>query len=231
MARTDRSYKEDVAPPGSPFRPLYDDKVAFSGQPVALVLADEWEIAKFAATLVRVEYNAEAHATDCALERGAGVRCARSRRKRGDAEKALAAAAVRHDAEYSIPIEHHNPMETARHDRDRRDDDGKIDVYEKTQGVHELAQLHHQRVRRSRRDDIRVLSPLCRRRVRLGPAPAAPGRARRDGRDRAQALGPRRAHPPADVRPRLSARRRSSASRSAPPPAARWMRPSTRRRR
>ena len=28
MARTDRSYKEDVSPPGSPFRPLYDDRIA-----------------------------------------------------------------------------------------------------------------------------------------------------------------------------------------------------------
>ena len=32
--------------------------------------------------------------------------------KRGDAGKAFAAAAVRHEAEYSVPIEHHNPMET-----------------------------------------------------------------------------------------------------------------------
>ena len=30
---------------------------------------------------------------------------------RGDAEQALAAAAVRHEAEYYVPIEHHNPME------------------------------------------------------------------------------------------------------------------------
>ena len=41
---------------GSPFRPLYDDKILFSGQPIALVLAEEWEIARFAASLVQVEY-------------------------------------------------------------------------------------------------------------------------------------------------------------------------------
>ena len=119
MARTDRSYKDDVAPPGSPFRPLYDDKVTFSGQPVALVLADEWEIAKFAADLVRVEYNAEAHATD--LSWSAAKRSMRtSRRHAATPRKHFAAAAVRHDAEYSIPIEHHNPMETARHHRHPR---------------------------------------------------------------------------------------------------------------
>ena len=45
-ATTD-AYKDDVAPEtGSPFRPLYDDKIMFSGQPIALVLAEEWEIAR-----------------------------------------------------------------------------------------------------------------------------------------------------------------------------------------
>jgi len=34
-------YEDEVAPPGSPFRPLYDDVVRFSGQPVALVVAEE----------------------------------------------------------------------------------------------------------------------------------------------------------------------------------------------
>ena len=55
MARTDGAYSDDVAPGGSPFRPLYGDKIVFNGQPVALVLAEHWEIARFAATLVRVE--------------------------------------------------------------------------------------------------------------------------------------------------------------------------------
>ncbi len=42
MADTDKAYRDDVAPEkGSPYRPLYDDKVMFSGQPVALVLAED----------------------------------------------------------------------------------------------------------------------------------------------------------------------------------------------
>ena len=49
MASTDSAYKDDAAPDGSPFRPLYDDRIRFSGQPIALVLATEWEIARFAA--------------------------------------------------------------------------------------------------------------------------------------------------------------------------------------
>src|SRR5262245_19269984 len=41
MASTDSAYKDEVAPDGSPFRPLYDDKIMFNGQPIALVVAEE----------------------------------------------------------------------------------------------------------------------------------------------------------------------------------------------
>ena len=72
MAETRRAYKDDVAPEtGSPFRPLYDATILFNGQPIALVLAEEWETARFAASLVRVEYEAEAHATDLLAQRDA----------------------------------------------------------------------------------------------------------------------------------------------------------------
>ena len=57
MARIDERLQGRCgAGAGSPFRPLYDDKIMFNGQPIALVLAEEWEIARFAASLVRVEY-------------------------------------------------------------------------------------------------------------------------------------------------------------------------------
>ncbi len=46
MASTDKSYHDDVAPEGgSPFRPLYDDRIRFNGQPIALVLAEDFETA------------------------------------------------------------------------------------------------------------------------------------------------------------------------------------------
>ena len=71
MASADSAYKDDVAPEGSPFRPLYDDRILFSGQPIALVVAEEPEIARFAASLVRVEYDEEAHVTDVYRQRDA----------------------------------------------------------------------------------------------------------------------------------------------------------------
>jgi xanthine dehydrogenase YagR molybdenum-binding subunit len=61
MPDSDDAYKDDVAAEGSPFRPLYDGRVVFNGQPLALVLADTWEAARFAASLVRVDYDEESH--------------------------------------------------------------------------------------------------------------------------------------------------------------------------
>ena len=71
MADKDEAYKDDVAPDGSPFRPLYDDKVMFNGQPIALVVAETSEAARYAASLVKVEYQEEAHVTDLYKQRNA----------------------------------------------------------------------------------------------------------------------------------------------------------------
>jgi CO/xanthine dehydrogenase Mo-binding subunit len=58
---------------GAPFRPLYGDRIRFSRQPTALVVAEEWDIARFAASLVRVEYAQEMHTTDVFGERERAV--------------------------------------------------------------------------------------------------------------------------------------------------------------
>lgn len=156
MARTDRGYQDDVTPPGSPHRPLYDEAVKFNGQPVALVVADEWETAKFAATLVRVEYETEAHATNLDHERENAVEPQKPT-KRGDAEKALAIAAVKHDTEYSLPGEHHSAMEL-HGSTVIREKDGKLRVYEKTQGVMNTHK-YLCGVFGLSKDDVRVIAP------------------------------------------------------------------------
>ena len=112
MADTDEAWKDDVAPEeGSPFRPLYDDRIMFSGQPIALVLAEDWETARYAASLVRIEYDKQAFVTDLHKQRDQAFVVKKPDKPRGDADKAFAAADVRHEAEYFIPTEHHNPME------------------------------------------------------------------------------------------------------------------------
>ncbi len=159
MAGTDRAYRDDVAPDeGSPFRPLYDDKVMFSGQPVALVLAEEWEIARFAASLVRVEYEKEVFVTDLLTQRDQAFVVEKPEKPRGDVAKAYAAADVRHEAEYFIPTEHHNPMELFA-STVMWDGGGKLTVYDKTQGVQNV-QRYLCDVFNKKPDDVRVMSPF-----------------------------------------------------------------------
>ena len=166
MADNDKAYKDDVAPLGSPYRPLYDDKVLFNGQPIALVVAETSEIARFAASLVRVEYEKEAHVTDLFQQRHATVAIPAPTnpfeaifappKPRGTPDQALAAATVRHEGEYYVPIENHNPMElfaaTVMYEPA-----GKLTVYDKTQGVQNV-QRYVCSVFGMKSEDVRVVS-------------------------------------------------------------------------
>jgi xanthine dehydrogenase YagR molybdenum-binding subunit len=157
MADNDKAYKDDVAPEeGSPFRPLYDDRIKFNGQPIALVLAGDIETATYAASLVSVAYEEEAHVTDFQRQRDNAVAVKVRAKPRGDTSAAFADSEFRHEGDYSVPIEHHNPMElfasTAIWHGDR------LTVYDKTQGVQNV-QRYLCRVFECDADDIRVVSP------------------------------------------------------------------------
>ena len=65
---------------------------------------------------------------------------------------------MRHEAEYFIPIEHHNPMELFA-STVIWDGDGKLTVYDKTQGVQNV-QRYLCSVFGSSADDVRVMSPF-----------------------------------------------------------------------
>jgi xanthine dehydrogenase YagR molybdenum-binding subunit len=144
MASSDDAYWDETAPEGSPFRPLYDDRIVFSGQPIALVVAEDPIVARFAASLVRVDYDEEPHVTDLRRRQDAATPLKAPSnpidapfappKARGSAELALAAAAVRHAGEYYVPIEHHNPMEPYA-STVVWEGDGRLTVYDKTQGV------------------------------------------------------------------------------------------------
>ena len=160
VASYDRSDKKDVGVPGSRSRPLYDERIHYSGQPIALVVAERLETARYAASLVRVDYEQERHVTDLHEERDAAYDPkdedgSASAKDRGDAEGAFAQASVRHEAEYTHPFEHHNPMEmhastVVWHD------DGKLTVYEKTQGA-PRTQKYLTRVFGLSKEDVRVV--------------------------------------------------------------------------
>ncbi len=145
---------------------------------------------------------------------------------RGNAEKAFAAADVRHEAEYFIPTEHHNPMElfgsTAIWE------DGKLTVYDKTQGVQNV-QRYLCGVFDLKPDEVRVMSPYMGGGFGAGLRPQYQVVLAVLARARGQAPGARRADARADVCARLPAGDASSGSRSAPRPAARSTPSCTRR--
>jgi xanthine dehydrogenase YagR molybdenum-binding subunit len=157
MADSDDGYKDDVAPEkGSPYRPLYDDRILFAGQPVALVLAEDWETAHFAASLVRVDYDKQDSVTDLETQRDKAFVVDKPEKPRGNFKQAIGAAEVRHEAEYFIPTEHHNPMEL--YASTAVWDGGRLTVYDKTQGVQNV-QRYLCGVFQKTSDEIRVMSP------------------------------------------------------------------------
>ncbi|MGD9925396.1 MAG: xanthine dehydrogenase family protein molybdopterin-binding subunit [Pseudorhodoplanes sp.] len=165
MADQDAAYKDDVAPEdGSPYRPLYDSKIMFNGQPVALVVAETSEIARHAASLVKVEYATEKFVTDIFRERDSAEPVKTKEgpmappKTRGKPDEALAAAAIRHEAEYYTPIEHHNPMELYA-STVLFEPGGRLTVYDKTQGVQNV-QKYLCGVFNMKPEDVRVMSPF-----------------------------------------------------------------------
>ena len=158
-----RAYQDDVAPPGTPFRALYDDHVVYSGQPVALVVAEDFDTARDAASLVRVEYDTAAHETDLDAVRGDAKKPSKMRngiapppKARGNASGALDGIPVLIDQEYHIAAEHHNPMEP-HGSTVIWQEDGSLLVHDKVQGV-QNSQRYIQHV--FGRNDVRVVSPF-----------------------------------------------------------------------
>jgi xanthine dehydrogenase YagR molybdenum-binding subunit len=117
---------------------LGTDEVHWNGQPVAVVVAETLHAAQAAARLVRVRYARLPAVTDFAAAQAdatpiKGSMLETGEVKKGDAEAALAAAAVTVDARYTTPAQNHNAIEphasTAVWDGDR------LTVHDASQGV------------------------------------------------------------------------------------------------
>lgn len=116
------------------FKIFYTDKIFFNGQPIALVVADRYERALYAASLVKAQYEKEEHQTnfDKNIEKAAAPRMSTDYH-RGEID-AYKNAPIKLEAEYTLPSEMHNPMEL--HGMLANwESDSKIDLYSKTQGV------------------------------------------------------------------------------------------------
>lgn len=136
VASYDEPWQQDEdAAEGAPFRPLFNDRVLYSGQPLALVVADSEALARHAGSLLRIDYEVERHETDLARVRDQTHPApARLPRARGNFEAAFRRAAVKVQAEYETAVEHHNPMEMHA-SCVRYQPDGSLEIHDKTQGV------------------------------------------------------------------------------------------------
>jgi xanthine dehydrogenase YagR molybdenum-binding subunit len=128
------------AAPGESFFPMQDDVVHYAGQPVALVVAEEHEQAQYAASLVRVSYEALPSVTTIDQGRDRAYEAERlfgglmpGRSRRGDVDAGLARADLRVEASYRLAANHHNPLEAPSTVAVWAG--GKLTVYESTQGV------------------------------------------------------------------------------------------------
>ena len=137
----DRSYRDQVAPPGHPFRPLHSERILHSGQPIALVVAETLEEARHAATLVKTSYDSQPPAVDVETERQHAYVPPKKRSgiappppPRGDAEGAFASSPITVSHDYRVAVEHHNPMEMHA-TTVVWEGEGKLTVHDKTQGV------------------------------------------------------------------------------------------------
>lgn len=127
---------------GGPLKIFKDDKIRFNDQPIALVVANTWEQARFAGRLVKAQYAQEKHETN--LEANASQAFLPTSAKknpkspmadyqRGQVD-AYKTGAVKLESEYVIPTEVHHPMElqsiTAHWEAPDR-----LTLYDKTQGT------------------------------------------------------------------------------------------------
>ncbi|MEA2563428.1 MAG: xanthine dehydrogenase YagR molybdenum-binding subunit [Acidobacteriota bacterium] len=120
------------------FRALQSERIYFNRQPIALVVAETYEQARYAARLVKVSYNAEKHVTDTETvrEQARVPRQGPPPKPRGNPEAAMRSAPVKIEAEYRIPIEHHNPMEP--HGAIAVWQGDKLTIFDKTQEVYNV---------------------------------------------------------------------------------------------
>lgn len=121
---------------GPQMKIFYTDKIFYNGQPIAIVVANTFERATYAASLVKATYAKEEFNTDFAK----ALKDPKAKKLQGQAdykrgiENAYKTAEVKLEERYFLPIETHNPMELHGIIADWRPNN-QVTVYAKTQGV------------------------------------------------------------------------------------------------
>jgi len=163
----DFQYADMDAPPGTVFKPLKDNEIKYNGQPIALVVAETFEMARFAATKLKIVYQEEEFETDLKTN----LDKARDPKKglasmlkppppkpTGDFEKEYDDSFVKVDSHFSHGTEHHNPMEMYASTVIYEGKD-KLKIYDKTQGTIN-SQMYVANVFGLKMKDVQVISPF-----------------------------------------------------------------------
>ncbi|MEH6682215.1 MAG: xanthine dehydrogenase family protein molybdopterin-binding subunit [Sediminicola sp.] len=160
-------YTDMDAPPGNPFKPLYDGKIKYHGQPIALVVAETFETARYAASLMKVSYSEESFETDLLTAKWrrrkpkkgmASLMKPAPPKPKGNFELAYAQADAQASGEFVHGTEHHNPLELFA-TTTVFEGSGKLTVYDKTQGTNNC-QVYIANVFGLHYKDVRIVSPF-----------------------------------------------------------------------
>ena len=163
----DLQYADMDAPPGTVFKPLKDNEIKYNGQPIALVVAETFEMARYAAFKIKVVYEEEEFATNLS----ANIGKARKPKKglasllkppppkpTGDFGKAYQSSFAKIEGQFKHGTEHHNPMEmfAATVIYEGKD---KLKIYDKTQGTIN-SQMYVANVFGLKMKNVQVIAPF-----------------------------------------------------------------------
>lgn len=163
----DFQYADMDAPPGTVFKPMKDGEIKYNGQPIALVVAESFELARYAAAKIKVVYDNEEFETDLKqnLEKSrdpkkglASLLKPPPPKPTGDFEEVYNNSFVKTDSHFSHGTEHHNPMEMYATTVIYEGKD-KLKIYDKTQGTIN-SQMYVANVFGLKMKNVQVLSPF-----------------------------------------------------------------------
>jgi xanthine dehydrogenase YagR molybdenum-binding subunit len=164
-----KPYPDDLTTKGAPGEsrvPLQDDEIHFVGQHLGVLVAESWEEAMHAVSLVRVKYEAkppvvsinDERARQNSLKPDTFLGREKLQVKRGDVDTALATAAHKIDVVYSTPVENHNPMETYSTTAEWEAPD-RLLIHDSTRGIKQLQRIVANALSMPR-ESVRIVCPF-----------------------------------------------------------------------
>src|SRR5438067_9508767 len=146
-----KPYTDDLTKKGAPGEdrvPLQDAEIHYAGQHLGIVVAESFEQAVHATSLVRVTYQPQPPVVmldDERVQKNAiwperFIGRESLQVKRGDINAALATAAHKIDVVYSTPVENHNPIETYSTTAEWEAPD-RLLIHEATRGIKQLQRI------------------------------------------------------------------------------------------